>query len=170
MRRIGIMVGSDSDLQQCLEGLRFLKSAQNEKLAKVSFVITNSIHKNFSRVVINLLKAVYEVDVLIVGAGWANHLTGICDSFLRYELKNKKIPVIGVAFEDKSDASNTQIAILSITRIPGTQAIFTKSSTGSPFVGEKGFLEACILMLILFQLAGHSFLRFTRLNSEFTGD
>jgi len=73
--------------------------------------------------------------VLIVCAGWANHLTGCVDAYLRYKLRNDKIVVFGLAFEDENP-ENTQAAILSILRVPGTQVVYKG-------VGTEGFLKAC---------------------------
>lgn len=135
MRKIGIMVGSDSDLPQCLKGLEYLRAKKNAGKCEISAVITNSIHRNTQDVLRNLGK--HRVDVWIIGAGWANHLTGVCDAFLRYSWRDTKTQVIGVAFEDKKNPKNTEAAILSITQIPGGQTIF------NGYVGEIGFFLAC---------------------------
>jgi phosphoribosylcarboxyaminoimidazole (NCAIR) mutase len=147
MRRIGIMIGSDSDLPQCLAGLQFLQEVETQNLAKVLLVITNSIHRNTEKVLQNLRKFTrrYEifgstnvVDVWIIGAGWANHLTGTCDAYLRNEMKNDRVPVIGVAFES-DDPDKTLAAILSIEAVPGFQGIFDRNR----HVGSIGFFNAC---------------------------
>lgn len=81
------------------------------------------------------------VDVVITAAGWANHLTGCIDAFLRYTLGAKQPWVIGVALEDPSDSMHTLAAQLSISEVPGTKVIY--SCGGVPFIGSEGFSEAC---------------------------
>jgi len=137
MVRIGILNGSDSDLPQCLPGFEFLDQMVAEEKAQVVEVITASIHRNTEFVLEKLRSLVGKVDVLIIGAGWANHLTGTADAFLRYTIGNDHIVVIGVAFEDKDNSEHTQTAVSSITDVPGTQVVFDN------FVGSEGFLRAC---------------------------
>lgn len=141
MRKIGVMIGSDSDLPQCLDGLVFLLDAECQGLCQVAAVITNSIHRHTFQVLGNLSFYTQNegVDVWIIGAGMANHLTGTCDAFLRNTLGDDKTVVIGVAFEDNNSQENTQAAILSINKVPGTQVVF------DGFVGGIGFLSACHL-------------------------
>lgn len=139
MRRIGIMIDSDSDLAQCSEGLEFLKKAEESGLAKVVAVITNSIHRNMKIVLQNLTIFTPMVDVWIIGAGAANHLTGTCDAYIRYQLKNDFVAVVGVAFEDKKNPLNTRAAWLSMAQVPGTQAILHLRG----LVGEEAFFDAC---------------------------
>ncbi len=137
VRKIAIMIGSDSDRPQCKSGLDYLKMAQDKGLGEVVNVITNSIHRNTSLVLENLhTLADQNVDVLIAGAGMANHLTGTVDAYLRYGMGNDKIVVVGVAFEGKTDA-HTRAARESIIHVPGTQVVFDE------FVGENGFRRAC---------------------------
>ncbi|MFA5359774.1 MAG: AIR carboxylase family protein [Patescibacteria group bacterium] len=137
VKKIGVMVGSDSDLPQCLEGLKYLQIAEEAEKCKVLIVITNSIHRNTDEVLKNIELYSHQLDAWIIGAGWANHLTGTCDAYLRYKFKNTETRVFGVAFEDKKDDQNTKAAILSIICVPGTQVDF------SAYVGSKGFLLAC---------------------------
>lgn len=137
MRKIAVMIGSDSDLPQCVTGLKYLAEAKEKGLVKVVEVITNSIHRNNKLVQRNLSSlAQQNIDVLIIGAGMANHLTGTCDAFLRYELENDRIIVVGVAFAGKNEIE-TRIACDSIKYVPNTQAVF------NDFVGAQGFFRAC---------------------------
>ena len=139
MRRIGIIIGSESDLPQCKSGLVFLAETSN---VEVPFVDVASIHRN-TKVVLGKLEQLHEappwqsVDALIVGAGWANHLSGMVDAYLRYELGNASITVYAVAFEDAKDNMHTQAARMSIIHVPGTKMIFRD------YVGAIGFLRAC---------------------------
>jgi phosphoribosylcarboxyaminoimidazole (NCAIR) mutase len=136
-RRIIVMIGSDSDLTQCLLGLLHLQSLVEQGKIEVPLIITNSIHWNTLEVLKNLEKWQHVADVMILGAGWANHLTGTGDAYLRRYLKNTNAVVVGVAFEDKKDEKHTRAAILSITEVPGSQVVFNN------FVGVRGFYDAC---------------------------
>jgi phosphoribosylcarboxyaminoimidazole (NCAIR) mutase len=138
MRSIGIMIGSDSDLSQCYEGLNYLKEAEQRGIVEVVTIITNSIHRNTEETLKNVLIYSAKVDVWIVGAGWANHLTGMVDSYLRYSMKNDRVRVIGVAF-DSGDEEKNLAAFLSIEHVPGIQADFDRQSC----FGSNGFLFAC---------------------------
>jgi hypothetical protein len=132
------MIGSDSDLTQCLLGLMYLQSLVEQGEIEVPLIITNSIHWNTMDVLKNLEKWQHIADAMILGAGWANHLTGTGDAYLRRFLKNTSSVVVGVAFEDKANEKHTQAAILSITEVPGSQVVFNN------FVGIRGFYEACV--------------------------
>ena len=141
---IGIIVGSDSDLKsQCLSGLQIL---QNDANAAVVAVITASIHRNTKEVFEFLRLYAWQVDIFIIGAGWANHLTGVCEAYLHRVLYST-VPVIGVAFSDESSPTDEerirhgQTAKLSITEVPSTQVIW-RDDLGQ-FVGPYGFERAC---------------------------
>lgn len=134
-RRIAIINGSDSDLPQCQQGLLYLK-ANND--IEVVGVTTASAHRNTEELLQKVTELVYkEVDAIIVGAGWANALTGLVDAFLRNTLKVTSPVVFGVAFVDAKNARHTATAILSILDVPGTQVVCDH------YVGEEGFLRAC---------------------------
>jgi phosphoribosylcarboxyaminoimidazole (NCAIR) mutase len=136
--RIGIMVDSDSDLKsQCLVGLQLL---QKNKSVEVVAIITASIHRNTKEVLFNIEQWTPRVDIWIVGAGWANHLTGTAEAYLRYALKST-IPVIGVAFTDGDNVIHNEAARLSVTEVPGTQVIW-QDALGQ-FIGPYGFERAC---------------------------
>ena len=137
VRRIAIMIGSLSDLPQCIKGLGYLRLLVSRGEVMVVEIIVNSIHRNTDDVIFNLKRLEQRVDVLIVGAGWANHLTGMVDAILRYKMRNDHIVVVGVAFDDENDRAHTQAACLSITEVPGHQVRFRG------YVGTDGFLGAC---------------------------
>lgn len=135
--RVAVMIGSESDLKQCRVGLLHLQILQN--LEAIDFVGVNigSIHRNTEAVLATIKTLVEQnVDVVIVGAGWANHLTGTVDAYLRYTLHDTKTHVLGVAFEDEKNSEHTQAAILSIIYVPGTQVDYCG-------VGSRGFYSAC---------------------------
>lgn len=147
MRKIGIIIGSLSDLDQCLKGFEYLIKMAEKGLAEIHWVDASSQHRHtlivqsiltqYSRMPVN-----EKIDVLITGAGWANHLSGCADSFLRYTLQDSDITVIGVAFEDHENSNHTRAAILSSSEVPGNQMIL-KNYRRQPLVGEEGFLWAC---------------------------
>jgi len=139
------MIGSDSDLKQCKEGFNLLRQAFAVGQIEDVEVVTASIHRNTNYVLEKLTKVseAEEVDVIITGAGWANHLTGVADAYLRYKIKDIRIPVVGVAFEDENNFSHTTAASLSISEVPGTQVIFRASEEDDQFVGPAGFWQAC---------------------------
>ena len=139
MKRIGIIIGSESDLTQCERGLNYLMPCTS---IEVLFVNVTSVHRNTMKLFADLERisgasANTKIDALIVGAGWANHLSGTSDAFLRNHLRDTSILVYAVAFEDPNNAVHTQAAILSITQVPGTKVIFRD------YVGSEGFYRAC---------------------------
>ncbi len=140
-RRIGAIVGSDSDLKQCVPGIDFMLNKHLYGNVELAWFDTSSQHRN-TLTLQGILTAYatlpedQRVDVLIVGAGLANHLSGCSDAFLRYTLRNDRIVVIAVAFEGK-DQRETMAAVYSITYVPGTQAVF------KDYIGIDGFLQAC---------------------------
>ncbi len=146
MRNIIVIVGSKSDFKQCGSGLKFFKGIPD---ITVHVVYVCSVHRNLLLLLGLLKKLTYNggTNVVIAGAGWANHLTGCADAFLRYEFRNDTIPVVGVAFEDTTDKDeevrkrHTQAAILSMTEVPGTQVVYQDGA--GIFVGSDGFLRAC---------------------------
>jgi len=142
MRKIAVIVGSESDLKQCLVGLKYLQKMGELEYAEVVGVYVSSIHRNTGlthQLLRNLVNA--NVEVVITGAGWANHLSGCCDAWLRYTMRTIKLVVVGVAFEDM-DNKHTQAAILSISEVPKTQVVY-KNKDGQNFVGGEGFRDAC---------------------------
>lgn len=142
-RRILVIIGSDSDLPECRSGLEALKTAAERQDIEIPEVLTMSVHRNTLPLFRELerLHKQNAVDIIITGAGWANHLTGMVDAYLRYTLGDDRIAVIGVGFQDKQNARHTQAAELSMTEVPGTQVSFGDSL--GPYIGEDGFLRAC---------------------------
>jgi len=100
-------------------------------------VIIASAHRNTLDVVQKIRELAGKIDVIIVGAGWANALTGLVDALLRYAFRAELPIVLGVAFTDANDARHTAIAILSILDVPGTRVVCNH------YVGAEGFYEAC---------------------------
>lgn len=171
--RVLVLVGSKSDHAQLRAGLAKLV---NDDRVEFIGLATGSIHRNTEWVLAlaqvvagrpvpqgfakdDLLNRVLEivkfqpVDYVIVAAGWANHLTGTFDAYLRNTIKTLWPRVIGVAIEDTDQKegwwkkmTHTMAACLSIIGVPGTQVLFMSDHTDDPcLVGEAGFLEACEL-------------------------
>ena len=141
VRRVALIHGSDTDLPQMLLGMRFLLKEQTK--GNVVILSANSTSQHRHTVVCQLDLEVFcrmiienRPDILIVGAGWANHLTGCTDAFLRNTLRDTGIIVYGVAFEDPDDPDHTETARRSIIHVPKTQVIYKG-------IGAEGFLKAC---------------------------
>ena len=100
-RKIAVIHGSDSDLQQMLPGLTKLQEAatKDDPQIEVANVYSCSVHRN-PESWLDFLETVTGtgVNVVIAGAGWANHLTGMTDKWLRNWAENYRVVVIGVAF------------------------------------------------------------------------
>lgn len=172
--KVAAFVGSDSDFKQCKRGFDFIRffnpkhdtPEKQEKHVKVLGVYTCSIHRNMFTVLFNLfILWVRQVDVIIVGAGWAAHLPGMCEAFCRYVLRNTSIRIIPVAFDaapDKPDVELTEddvrknrAAVYSISEVPKHQMLLLpKQPKADPFCfgaaegvsfGEPGFYEAWVM-------------------------
>lgn len=144
MKKVAVLIGSKSDLGQCFPGLKVLAQAEKDGKIQVRPVQIASIHRN-TDFVLGLLtewSKKKSADIVITGAGWANHLTGMCDAYLRYTLHDDRIVVLGVTFEDPKNFNHTQAAILSVSEVPGTQVVFSSRSPNY-FVGAEGFEDAC---------------------------
>ncbi len=127
LKKIGVMVGSISDLPQCEEGLKLLREAEDAGKVEMIVFCVNSIHRNTEDALKNLhdYTLIFGVERWIIAAGMANHLTGTCDAFLRYGM-NSEVPVFGAVFQTKDDVGeiNFQTACRSITQVPGHQVVF----------------------------------------------
>lgn len=156
-REIAVAVGSPRDLEQCVEGLELLCAAEERGEIEWVYiggewstgqiacdqVLCTSVHRNpgFTDQVFASLKGL-GVDVIITGAGQANHLSGSEEARLRNLFGNLDTVVVAVAFEDlDGDKENTMAACLATSQIPGTQCVY-KDGDGY-FVGATGFERAC---------------------------
>ncbi|MFA5961261.1 MAG: hypothetical protein WC848_01090 [Parcubacteria group bacterium] len=134
--RIATMFGSDSDLEQAVEAHDFLLQLADDGRVRLFDEWTNSIHRNPLDVLIRLPILIGQVDSIIVGAGWANQLTGCANAFLRNLFKDSHIVIFGVAIVDPKNLVHTQTAIRSITELPGSEVVF------NDYVGAEGCLRA----------------------------
>lgn len=143
-RRVVAWIGSDSDLPQARDGIQFLVDADSREEIKLVSVITASIHRHTesSLALMRWLSRSSMCDVIVTGAGRANHLTGVLDSFLRYDLQDSEIVVVGVGFEDPKNDDYRETAYRSIRDVPGTQVVM--GDDDGPYLGSNGFLRACI--------------------------
>lgn len=168
--RILVLVGSKSDLPQLVLGLAYLVGSQK---ADYLGLVVASIHRNteFVLALARVLagndilgvsgddyRILYQIreslgkdptDIVIAGAGWANHLTGTFDAYERNkndDRRNRESArrpvVVGFAIEDPKNPRHTEAAVLSMTEVPGTQVKYSDES-GEIFVGPDGFRRAC---------------------------
>lgn len=143
--RVAVFLGSESDFSQCVEGFQILEKSQEKGKIEVVCVVkrkpvnVNSIHRQHDTTVHNMKTVVNKkgVDVIIAGAGMAAHLPGMLDSILRYKMHNDHTVIMAVAFRGSS-RRRTMAATLSITEVPGTQAIFNRYH-----IGTEGFTRVC---------------------------
>ena len=114
--------------------------------AELAWFDTASQHRNTLSVqgilsAYSMMPEDQKVDVLIIGASMANHLSGCSDAFLRNTLRDDHIVVIAVAFAGKATIKatilETMAAVYSIKYVPGTQAVF------KDYIGIDGFFNAC---------------------------
>lgn len=142
MRRVAVVIGSISDLKQCHAGIAYLRRKQRDGLVEVICVYVASIHRN-TEAVLAFLRTCYNIDVMVLGAGRANHLTGTGGAYLTNTIGNLDTVVVGVAFDGGQDHPRwTEAARLSITEVPDTQVVW-HNGDDVQFVGSDGFLAAC---------------------------
>lgn len=142
-RRIAILHGSDTDLPQMKQGVDLLASVLATGLFEITVAYRVSIHRNDDELLkwLDERHHLNDVDVMVMGAGCAAHLPGVCDAHLRYHWGNDRIVVVGVGFEDPHNWRNSAAAELSISQVPGTQVVCGDEL--GHFIGEDGFLRAC---------------------------
>ncbi|NKB72127.1 MAG: hypothetical protein GKR89_34045 [Candidatus Latescibacteria bacterium] len=136
MKKITILAGSASDLQQTRDGLAFLKEAYGSEFEQQVTLHVLSCHRNLWELFHLSFKL--DADVIIAGAGWAAALPGIANAIVN-GLLSKGIPVIGVGFDAAADLPARQdkdeAARLSITELPGNPVHYAG-------MGSDGFLAA----------------------------
>ncbi len=105
MAKVGIIVGSDSDLGSIEDAWKTLEDLGIEYELRVA-----SAHRTPNKVRNYVLNAEKRgIEVIIAGAGWAAHLPGVVASYTT-------LPVIGVPVD--SSALNGLDALLSIVQMP----------------------------------------------------
>lgn len=132
-RRVHILVGSKSDLPQIERGFHSLASRADVVVSGVS------CHRNPLELMKFCQQEVRCDDIVIVGAGKAAALPGMCKAFL-CQFGLPMVPVIGVAFKGES-ADDNQAAILSIENLPGQPVELDQD--GHAYFGPEGFVDAC---------------------------
>ncbi len=136
-RRIVVIAGSRNDIiKHNRAGMNYLREKVKQGLIEVVGVHVRSIHRHpeLLKKLLYHYWAMKNIDVIIAEAGKAAHLPGCIDSYLRNELRDTQIVVVGVGLPGKS-VKETQAAELSITEVPSTQVIYA---------GQK-FLDGCIM-------------------------
>lgn len=138
-RKIAVLCGSESDLNQITPGLALLQAAQTQELIEVSSVEICSAHRNPSALR-ELLKKFSETatDVVIVCAGKLAALFGDSDAISRNELHNNQTHFVAVPLKGKTRES-TLAAYLSAKEVPNSQFIFREEFFENP---EEAFVFA----------------------------
>ncbi|MDO8566049.1 MAG: AIR carboxylase family protein [Candidatus Moranbacteria bacterium] len=141
-RRIAILHGSDSDKSQMTLGVEFLRAIRATRTFEITDFYRVSIHRNNRELHawMDDRHRLSDVDVMVMGAGCAAHLPGVCDAYLRNDWKDTQIVVVGVGFQDPKNWWNSAAAELSISQVPGTQVVC--GDARGNFVGEDGFVRA----------------------------
>lgn len=129
--KVGILMGSDSDLPIMQEAAKLLEDLGIEHEVKIV-----SAHRS-PHLAMKYASGAEEagIDVIIAGAGGAAHLPGVIAALT-------PIPVIGVPI--KSDALNGLDSLLSIVQMPSGVPVATVSINGGK---NAGILAAQILSL-----------------------
>lgn len=131
---VGILMGSDSDMEVMLEAAKVLK----EFGIGYELVIT-SAHRTPRRTTLYAESAAKRgIKVLIAGAGYAAHLAGVVAA-------NTILPVIGVPID--SSSLKGLDSILSTTQMPGGVPVAAMS------IGKAGAKNAGILAAQMLALA-----------------
>lgn len=148
-RKVLVIAGSATDLDQCVTGLEYLEMAiKAGTINASSHLKVISAHRNLPCLV-NKLTELYRhgspfvPDVVVAGAGWSNALTGIIWALLRYVIK-VTTPVIAVCFQDLSGAPEAAerdlAAYLSVRYVPGSDIVMLPpSSYGDDFLQAVRF-------------------------------
>lgn len=138
-RKIAVLCGSDSDLNQIASGLALLRLAEAQGSVGIQSVEVCSAHRNPKQLRQLLRKlAATEVDVVIMCAGKLAALFGDCDAISRNELHNRHTHFIAVPLNG-TDAEASQAAYLSAKQVPNSQFIFREEFFGDP---EEAFAFA----------------------------
>jgi len=136
-RRIAVIAGSRNDIiKNNRAGMDYLREKVKQGLIEVVGVHVRSCHRHprQTRKLVKKYSDMKNIDVIIAEAGKAAHLPGYIDSYLRNELSDTQIMVVGVGLPGKSVKDNLA-AEFSITEVPSTQVIYA---------GQK-FLDGCII-------------------------
>jgi len=144
-RRVVVIV-EYKNLSQCQPGLKYLKD--DDFVEVIGIYIRNHCDIETQRLLKRLTEQ--EIDVALIGGNCDQNLPGYSDAYLRYVLNDKKIVVVGVAFEDKAKGKHAEPAVFTI--VPGTQVIYREGddqATGQNvvFTGQSGFLRACMFAI-----------------------
>lgn len=140
-RKVLILLGSQNDLPQCLDGLEYLNNHVHE--VQVLGIHTISKEKQIRELLQAFNNNSVLIDVIIVGAGCATTLPATVDEVLSDELKNTTTCVIGVALEDIRDSTNSGAARRSLSHFPHYSSRMVYQDRQGIFFGYYGFKKAC---------------------------
>jgi len=136
-RRVVVIAGSRNDIiKHNRAGMDYLREKVKQGLIELVGVHVRSIHRHpkKTRKLVKKYSDMHNIDVIIAEAGKAAHLPGGIDSYLRNELKDTWIVVVGVGLPGKT-IKDAQASEFGITEVPSTQVIYA---------GKK-FLDGCII-------------------------
>ena len=141
VRRVEVVLGSRSDLDQAYKGLQYLRQRIGNENIQVHVI---SCHRNPDALRQYALRVGglahrLKVDAIIAGAGMAAQLPGTLKAWLDLYGKSA-IPVLGVGFKGTTLEADFA-ARLSIEQLPGCPVY--GESDGRAYFGEAGFLAAC---------------------------
>ena len=123
MKKIGIIMGSESDLPVMNEASKFLD--EMNLTYDVDIISAHRTPKKMFAYAENAVKN--EINVIIAGAGGAAHLPGMVASLT-------PIPVIGVPIKSKNSIDGWD-SILSILQMPGGVPVATVALDGAKNAG-----------------------------------
>ncbi len=132
--RIEIVLGSESDLPQTVEGRQFIHDAKGVE----SHLHIISCHRN-PEALRNYAQSLPDNCVIVAAAEKATALPGMLKAWLNHFGKSN-IPVIGVALKGNTPEADTA-ARLSIEELPGTPIVL---NYGRAYFGREGFTIACL--------------------------
>ena len=143
MRKIAIILDSEANLGECLNGLRYLFDQKQIGEASIEGVFINN-HYDKPALAHQLLRnlADQKVGVIIAVSEIGSNLAAFCDAHLRYGLKDNHILVLGVVLTDLIDDQGSEAVTLAISGDPRCRAAYHDES-GQVFLNHDGFWSAC---------------------------
>lgn len=137
IRRVVVIAGSKNDLiKKGRAAIKYLIDKRDKGAVEIVGIHVSSCHRQ-PKSTRELVKKYHEkcnIDFILAIAGKAADLPGFIDAYLRNELYDYRIGVIGVGLPGAT-LRDTLAAELSITDIPGNQVIYAGQS----------ILEGCVM-------------------------
>lgn len=134
---VQVIIGSESDKPQCVEGLRYLAQHADVQVNVIS------CHRNPKELKDFLMALPEGTTHLLMGAGKSAQLPGVGKGWLG-AFERSDLPVLGVAFVG-SLPNDDDAAISAIECLPDQPVEL--DPTGEAFFGTSGFKEACVSII-----------------------